>query len=100
MTLRKYTDEERLLNPDFITGCYDCGLEYDSASWIEAIVPNEIWEIISPTYHKGAGLLCISCIARRCVEAGLNDVPVLMCGMEPLRAVLDRKGLEWKSSDE
>lgn len=94
--MRKYKDEERLLNPEFETGCYDCGLKYGSPSWIEAIVPNEVWEIISPSYHKGAGLLCISCIARRCVEAGLKYVPVLMCGTEPLIAVRYEAELVWE----
>lgn len=88
--MRKYTDAERAV---IGAACHDCGLAYTDPGWIEAIVSDHVWEIINPTYHPGAGLLCITCIARRCHEAGLHDVPVLLCGVEPLRAVLDREQL-------
>ena len=29
------------------------------------IIPNDLWELINPTYHIGAGLLCPTCIASR-----------------------------------
>jgi hypothetical protein len=66
--------------------CDDCGLIYGSSGWIEAIVPADIWAIISPTKNEG-GLLCITCIAARCVAAGLKNVPVKLSGTEPLVAV-------------
>ena len=79
--------------------CHDCGLEYGSDGWIEAIIPDEVWWVIAPDpEYKRGGILCITCIARRCKEAGLEDVPVLLCGTEPLRAVTTKFGLYAKDS--
>ena len=69
--MKRYKDDVRPKGQ-----CYDCGQLYRSPGWIEVIVPDDVWEIINPTYHEGAGLLCIQCIAYRCVEAGLTEVPV------------------------
>jgi len=69
-------------------GCYDCGLEYNSDSWIEAIIPDKVWDEIRPDgCGKGCGILCISCIARRIAERGFETVPVWLCGTERLRAL-------------
>lgn len=87
--MKRYTVEE-LPN---CNGCYDCNLPYGEPGWIEAIVPDEVWEIINPSYHERGGILCITCIARRCEEADLEDVPVLLCGMERLRAVPTNRAL-------
>lgn len=60
-----------------IVQCYDCGLSYDTGcGWCDVIIPNEIWELINPTNHKGVGLLCFNCIARRLEFLGLEDVPI------------------------
>lgn len=74
--MKRYTDDERPLPPLSHAQCYDCGLRYDSPAWCDVAVPDSVWEIINPTYHPGAGLLCFNCIAARCDEAGLYDVPV------------------------
>jgi hypothetical protein len=66
-------------------GCYDCGKRYGGPDWIEAVVPHDIWAQISPTRDEG-GLLCINCMARRCVNAGLQDVPVQLTA-GPFKAV-------------
>ncbi|MHA1402130.1 MAG: hypothetical protein ACTSQE_17420 [Candidatus Heimdallarchaeaceae archaeon] len=66
--------------------CYDCGLEYGGDAWIEAIIPDEIWNEISPT-GGGGGILCISCIAKRIKQKGYKDIPVWLCGTEPLKAM-------------
>lgn len=66
--------------------CYDCGKEYGGDDWIEAIIPDKIWNKISPTKNQG-GILCISCIARRLKKAGYDNVPVFLCGTEPLKAI-------------
>jgi hypothetical protein len=66
--------------------CHDCGLEYDSDEWIEAVIPDLIWYEISPTKDAG-GLLCISCMARRLKQKGYDKVPVWLCGMEPFKVV-------------
>lgn len=69
-------------------GCYDCGLPYSDDVWIEAIIPDKVWNIIRPEgAGKGCGLLCISCISRRLVKKGLKDIPVWLCGTEPLKAM-------------
>lgn len=62
-------------------GCHDCGLAYGKPGWCDAHIPDETWARISPTGDEG-GILCISCIARRLVEAGIDDVP-LMIGSGP-----------------
>jgi len=69
-----------------IMTCYDCGLKYGGDAWIEAIIPDKIWDEISPTGDQG-GILCISCIARRLKQMGYRDIPVWLCGTEPLRAM-------------
>jgi len=33
--------------------CYDCGRPYGGPGWIEAIIPDAIWEEISPTHNGG-----------------------------------------------
>ena len=58
------------------TGCYDCGLKYTSDRWVEAVIPNKIWERITPNSNKGAGLLCISCMAVRLKGLGIDVVPI------------------------
>lgn len=59
-------------------GCADCGAPYDDPAWIEAVVPDAIWnEQLSPQGNEG-GILCILCMARRAVAKGLSDVPVLL----------------------
>lgn len=58
-----------------MTGCYECGLPYSSAGWIDAVVADEVWLKISPTGDEG-GLLCITCMARRLVISGINGVGV------------------------
>ena len=66
--------------------CYGCGLEYGGEGWIEAIIPDNIWDIISPTGNQN-GLLCINCISKECQKNNLKDVPVWLCGTEPLIAM-------------
>ncbi len=43
--------------------CYDCRMKY--SEFPDMMIPDELWELINPTYHKGAGLLCPTCIANR-----------------------------------
>jgi hypothetical protein len=52
-------------------GCCGGGLEYASVAWMDTHVPDEVWLKISPTGHEG-GVLCISCMARRCVVLGIE----------------------------
>jgi hypothetical protein len=57
--------------------CADCELPYGGPGWIDAVVPNDVWRQISPTHDEG-GILCITCMARRCEALGLEDVPVML----------------------
>jgi hypothetical protein len=69
-------------------GCDDCGRKYGEEDWIEAIIPDKVWNKIRPDgYGKGGGILCISCIAKRLKEKGYKRVPVWLLGTEPLRAM-------------
>jgi hypothetical protein len=54
----KYHDNERPYGQ-----CYDCGIRY--GEFPDMIIPDDFWELINPTYHKGAGILCPTCIANR-----------------------------------
>lgn len=73
--------------------CYDCGLEYGKPGWVEAIIPDKAWNLIRPDdCGKGCGILCIGCMSQRLVERGLSDVPVWLCGTEPLRAMMGDPG--------
>lgn len=55
--------------------CYDCGRLYgEEHGFPDFVIPNEVWNQISPTGDEG-GLLCPSCIVRRLVAFGLTDVP-------------------------
>ena len=65
--------------------CYDCGLNYGDIGWIEAIIPDQVWDFISPTGDQG-GILCINCISRRLAKKGFKRIPVWLCGIEPLIA--------------
>lgn len=70
--------------------CYDCGLQYGGDAWVEAIIPDKIWNKIRPTEcKKDCGILCISCITRRLNILGYKDVPVWLCGTEPLKIISD-----------
>ncbi len=63
--------------------CYDCNMEYGK-DWIEAVIPDKIWNKIKP---DSCGLLCISCISKRLRKSGFKNVPIWLCGMEPLKAM-------------
>lgn len=55
--------------------CADCGRRYgDEHGFPDLVVPNQVWQLISPTGHEG-GLLCPSCICKRAHDLGLSDVP-------------------------
>lgn len=76
----KYNDADIRPLASYGAACYDCGLSYDGGcGWCDVTVPNEIWELINPTYYPGAGLLCFNCMARRLAFIGLRDVPVFIC---------------------
>ena len=67
----KYSDD----NTPIGAACYDCGMWYGEAGWADVIVPDEVWELISPTTREGGGLLCFNCMERRLEFLGLNNVP-------------------------
>jgi hypothetical protein len=49
--------------------CCDCGMKY--SEFPDMVIPDELWERINPTRHKGAGLLCPTCISKRLDHLGL-----------------------------
>jgi len=68
--------------------CFDCGIPYSGAKWVEAVIPDNVWNDIRPKGSaEGCGLLCINCIAGRLSEIGYREVPVWLCGTEPLIAM-------------
>ena len=73
-----------------VVACADCGLAYGDDGWIEAIVPDRIWDRIRPGgSYPGGGILCITCMARRLTRLGFSfkAIPVWLCGTEPFKAV-------------
>lgn len=68
--------------------CYDCGIKYGGECWIEAVIPDDIWNLIRPEdAGLGCGVLCISCIAKRLRRKGIEECPVWLVGTEPLIAM-------------
>lgn len=68
--------------------CFDCGIPYGEETWVEAIIPDKIWNDIRPDGSaENCGLLCISCMTGRLTRSGYIGVPVWLCGTEPLVAM-------------
>lgn len=68
--------------------CHDCGMQYGGDNWVETVIPDKVWNRIKPSEcGDGAGILCIHCIARRLIILGYLNVPVWLCGTEPLKAI-------------
>lgn len=44
--------------------CYDCDMPYEKFP-LDVIMPDELWEQINPSLHKGGGILCATCIWKR-----------------------------------
>lgn len=66
--------------------CADCDMPYGEDGWIEAIIPDKIWNKIRPEgSEEGCGILCISCISNRLTAQNIKDVPVFLCGTENLK---------------
>lgn len=61
----RYKDNER---PNGC--CYDCRMKY--SEFPDLIIEDELWELINPTTHEGAGLLCPTCILNRLKYIGEN----------------------------
>ena len=54
--------------------CYDCGRRYgDKYGFPDLVLPNDVWDAISPTGDEG-GLLCPSCICKRLADRGFTEV--------------------------
>lgn len=52
--------------------CHDCRRPYgDEHGFPDLVLPNDVWAKISPSGDEN-GLLCPSCIVRRCVAAGIT----------------------------
>jgi len=59
--------------------CDDCGMPYGSPSWIECVVPDDIWSQISPSVDEG-GILCIQCIVNKLDALDLRSTCKLTAG--------------------
>jgi len=72
-----------------VAACHDCGLAYSDAGFQDLVVPNEVWAQISPTGDEG-GMLCPTCLARRCAMAGIETRAVWRSG--PFFEVISTEG--------
>lgn len=62
-----YREHER--EPGNTVYCYDCKRAY--VTFPDMMIPDDLWERINPSEHKGGGVLCPTCIARRLDHLGL-----------------------------
>lgn len=104
--IKELLDEVQSMSDNVIRpfGCYDCGLVYGGEGWMDVTVPDEVWHQISPTHDEG-GILCITCIARRCERLLLENVPVkiqsgplvngYVTGIRPIRLSIYKDRDEW-----
>lgn len=67
----KYSDEEKLRGK-----CYDCTIPY--SDFVDLSIPDKFWEMINPTFHEGAGLLCPNCITKRLKKIKAGDVSCII----------------------
>lgn len=60
--------------------CVDCGRKYgDEYGFPDLVVPNAVWQKISPPGDEG-GLLCPSCMCRRAYDLGIECKAVFRSG--------------------
>ncbi len=64
----KYKEGERKAE------CYDCRLPYKK--FVDMVIPNDLWELINPSYFWGAGLLCPICAIKRLQKMGIEKVSI------------------------
>jgi hypothetical protein len=57
----KYSRQDR--PPGRYGRCYDCGAPYNS--FHDMMIPDDMWELISPSTIEGGGLLCPTCMVNR-----------------------------------
>lgn len=77
--VKRYTPYELAMKfPEGGVRCFDCGEPYGTPEWIEAVVHSDVWEQINPSHDRGGGILCIKCMANRCIEVGLDKVRVML----------------------
>jgi hypothetical protein len=55
--------------------CDDCDLLYSDPGWVDTYVPDDVWAKIHPE-RDGGGVMCLTCITRRVVAAGLDRIPL------------------------
>lgn len=92
---RGFTEDEwrtRILEGE--ARCNDCLRQYgDEHGFPDLVIPNAIWERISPKGNEG-GLLCPSCICKRLHAAGIRCEGAFMSGpiVSVNEQVMDLKG--------
>lgn len=64
--MKQFYDDERPYGR-----CYDCLMAY--SEFPDMLIPDKYWEMINPTYHQGAGLLCPTCTAKRLRQLNIKD---------------------------
>ena len=57
------------LNPK----CFYCHLPYGDPGFADLVVPNDVWNTISPTHDEG-GLYCPTCLIRALHVYGFSNV--------------------------
>lgn len=73
-------DEWRTQILDGEVRCLDCLRRYGAQhGFPDLVIPNAVWERISPTGNEG-GLLCPSCICKRLHDAGIRCEGAFMSG--------------------
>lgn len=66
------------MTPPLVTGCYDCGRDWDE-DWLDLWVPDDVWNQIAPL-PDGRGYLCHRCVRLAVAGLGLIDVQAQVYG--------------------
>lgn len=74
-----YSFEE--LDEMYVLTCQDCGFAYGHKDWIDVVVPNDQWELLTGK-SDGSGILCAGCMARRAARLkDKNGAPLFSAGI-------------------
>lgn len=69
--------------------CFDCLMPYKEFP-CDMVIQNDLWEVISPSYDYGAGLLCPNCICKRIMSLGVTRVLVTVDTSELIKGEATR----------
>ena len=82
-TARKVEAAFPPLSPFPNGSCEDCGRAYGDNNWLDVIIPDEQWSLITGRSgsDREGGILCVGCIVKRAARIEISPgVPMFSCG--------------------